>query len=221
MGLTVKRTKAFMHNFLTFDECPRVEIEGVRHYQTPVGTFKSVTTILGEKLDKTGLINWRNRVGEEEANKISTQAARRGTSIHSLAESYLMNDPNWSRGAMPFNIATFSSIKPILDMNIGSIYGIEVPLYSHRLKAAGTGDLLAGWIGINSIIDFKTSKRVKKEDDIESYFLQTTAYSIMAEEITGLKFPQIVIIMAIDHEDPKIFVKNRDEYIDRVMDIFK
>jgi len=220
MDFRVNRTKKFMHNFLHFAECPRIEIDGMRHYQTPVGNFKSVTTILGEKLDKSGLVAWKNRVGEEEANKISTQAARRGTTIHTLVESYLMNDQDWKKGAMPFNIQTFNSIKPILDLNIGSIYGIEIPLYSARLKAAGTCDLLAGYNGINSVIDFKTSRREKKEEHILSYFLQATSYSMMAEEITGLKFPQIVIAIAVDHEDAQIFIKDRDQYVERVEQLF-
>lgn len=217
---TVKRTKKFVHNFIHVEESPRVEIDGIRHYQTPAGTFKSVTTILGEKLDKSGLLAWKERVGEEEAAKVSTQAARRGTAIHNLAEAYLMNDENWKKGAMPVNLDTFSRIRPILDLNVGSIYGIEIPLYSWRLKAAGTCDLLAGFRGINSIIDFKTSKRIKKEEDIEGYFLQATAYSMMAEELTDLKFPQIVIIMSVDNEESLVFVKQRDDYVDRVLEVF-
>ena len=217
---TVKRTKKFVHNFIHVEQSPRVEIDGIRHYQTPAGTFKSVTTILGEKLDKSGLLAWKERVGEEEAAKVSTQAARRGTAIHNLAEAYLMNDENWKKGAMPVNLDTFSRIRPILDLNIGSIYGIEIPLYSGRLKAAGTCDLLAGFHGINSIIDFKTSKRIKKEEDIEGYFIQAACYSIMAEELTDLKFPQIVIIMSVDNEESLVFIKQRDDYVDRVLEVF-
>ena len=210
----------FSHNLLEFTPCPRVTIDGTRYYDTPVGLFKSVTTILGERLDKSGLEAWRARVGEEQAQRVSTQASRRGTAIHSLAESYLMNDPDWNRGAMPFNLYTFSSIKPILDENIGSVYGVEIPLYSAELRAAGTCDLLAGYAGINSVVDFKTSKRVKREEDIEGYFIQATAYSVMAEELTGLSFPQIVIIMSVDHDNPLVFVKRRDDYIERTREVF-
>jgi genome maintenance exonuclease 1 len=217
----VKRDREFFHSFIDVPAIERVEIDGVRHYRTPDGDFKSVTTILGEKLDKSSLEIWRARVGEEEANKISTQAATRGTAIHALAESYLLNKPDWRRGAMPVNLDTFSRIRPILDRNVGSVYGIEVPLYSAALKAAGTGDLLAGYDGINSIIDFKTSRRVKEESYIKGYFLQATCYSLMAEELTGLKFPQIVIIIAVDHEEPQVFIKKRDEYVDEVMRIFQ
>ena len=217
---TVTRTKKFVHNFIHVEQSPRVEIDSIRHYQTPAGTFKSVTTILGEKLDKSGLLAWKERVGEEEAARVSTQASRRGTAVHNLAEAYLMNEPNWKKGAMPVNLDTFSRIRPILDLNVGSIYGIEIPLYSARLKTAGTCDLLAGFRGINSVIDFKTSKRVKKEEDIEGYFVQACCYSLMAEELTELKFPQIVIIMSVDNEESLVFIKDRDQYVDRVLEIF-
>lgn len=216
----MKRTREFVHNLMHVQQSPRIEIDGIRHYQTPVGTFKSVTTILGEKLDKSGLLAWKERVGEEEAAKVSGIASRRGTAIHNLAESYLMNDPNWKKGAMPVNLDTFSRIRPILDANVGSVYGIEIPLYSAKLKAAGTCDLLAGFQGVNSVIDFKTSKRVKKEEDIEGYFLQATVYSIMAEELTNLKFPQIVIIMSVDDDESLVFVKDRNQYVDRVLEVF-
>lgn len=220
MTFSVKRTKKFVHNFIHIEQSPRIDIDGIRHYQTPVGTFKSVTTILGEKLDKSGLLAWKKRVGEEEAARISTQASRRGTAIHNLAEAYLMNDENWKKGAMPVNLDTFSRIRPILDLNVGSVYGIEIPLYSARLKTAGTCDLLAGYCGINSVVDFKTSKRIKKEEDIEGYFLQAAAYSWCAQELTELKFPQIVIIMPVDDDDSLVFVKNAEDYYERMFEIF-
>ena len=212
--------KEFFHNPINLPDLETVSIDGKRHYITPGGTFPSVTTVLGEKLSKDGLQAWRNRVGEEEANKISNQAAVRGTAIHALAEAYLMNDKNWKRGAMPTNIDTFSRIRPHLDQHVGTIYGAEVPLWSEKLKTAGRTDLLAGWRGINSIIDFKTSRRIKTEDHIESYFLQATCYSMMAEERTGMNIPQIVIIIAVDHEETQVFVKQRDKYVQRVLGIF-
>jgi hypothetical protein len=100
------------------------------------------------------------------------------------------------------------------------VYGNEVPLWSAKLKTAGRSDLLAGWNGINSIIDFKTARKKKSEEMILGYFIQATCYSIMAEELTGMKFPQIVIVMAVDHEDPQLFVKDRKDYEDLVYKIF-
>jgi len=217
---TTKRTKDFLHNFVDLPDLETVSVDGKRHYVTPEGTFPSVTTVLSEKLSKDGLEAWRLRVGEEEARKISTQAANRGTAIHALAESYLLNNKDWKKGAMPANLDTFSRIKPHLDLNVGTIYGVEVPLWSSKLKTAGRTDLIAGWKGINSIIDFKTSRKLKAENQIEGYFIQATCYSLMAEERTSLKVPQIVIIVAVDHEDTQVFVKNRDDYVERTLSIY-
>ena len=214
-----KRSREFLHSFVSLPDLETTSINGKRHYITPVGNFPSVTTVIGERLPKDGLNEWRERVGEEEANKIMNQAAHRGTAIHSICENYLMNVEH-RKGVMPFDLDTFSRIRPHLDRNVGSIYGIEVPLWSTRLKTAGRADLLAGWAGINSIIDFKTSRRVKTEDHIEGYFLQATCYSMMAEELTGLKFPQIVVIIAVDHEPTQLFIKDRNLHVNRVLEIF-
>lgn len=214
-----KSTREFLHSFVGLPDLETTTIDGKRHYITPAGVFPSVTTVLSQKLDNSSLDAWKQRVGEEEAKKISTQAARRGTAIHFICENYLLNK-DYKRGVMPFNLDTFLRIKPHLDRNIGSIYGIEVPLWSAQLKTAGRCDLLAGWNGINSVIDFKTSKRPKDESKILSYFLQATCYSLMAEELTGLRIPQIAIVIAVDHEDTQIFVKDRDPFVVTVRQLF-
>ena len=218
--ITTSRHKGFLHNPVYLPDLETEYVDGKRYYKTPAGAFPSVTTVLGQKLKNPGLEAWKARVGEEEAKRVSTQAAGRGSAVHLLCEKYISNDPDYKRGAMPFNLVTFSSIKKHLDLCIGTIYGIEVPLWSENLKTAGRCDLLAGWHGVNSVIDFKTSKRKKEEEDIESYFLQATCYSLMAEERTTLKFPQIVVIIAVDHEDAMVFVKSRDQYVDRVLEVF-
>ena len=216
--------KIFEHSFFPKFELERVNIDGVRHYATPDGKkYKSVTTILGEKTDKTALLEWRKRVGEEEANKISTQAANRGTAIHNIAEHYLLNQESYPKGVMPTNIDTFKKLRPLIDENISKIYGIEYYLYSHELKTAGATDCIADWNGIPSVIDFKTSRKLKKEEWIENYFLQATCYAMMAEELLHewqFKVPQIVIMIAVDHEEPQVFVRDKQHYIERVKQIF-
>jgi genome maintenance exonuclease 1 len=210
----------FEHNLLTFPKLTRVDGPNGRFYRTPDGDFSSVTSILGERLDHPAIDAWKQRVGPEEANRVSQQASRRGTAIHNLAEQYLLNNKDYAKGAMPINVQTFNSIRSILDTNIGTIYGIEALLYSRLLQAAGTADLLAQYNGINSIIDFKTSKRIKTEDQIESYFIQTAAYSLMAAEHSNYNFPQIVILMMVDNEDPLIFIKRARDYFPRVKEVF-
>jgi hypothetical protein len=218
--ITTNRHKGFLHNPVYLPDLETEYVDGKRYYKTPAGNLPSVTTVLGQKLKNPGLEAWKARVGEEEVKRVSTQAAGRGSAVHLLCEKYLSNDPDYKRGAMPFNLVTFSSIKKHLDLCIGTVYGLEVPLWSKRLGTAGRTDLLAGWLGVNSVIDFKTSKRKKEEEDIQSYFLQATVYSMMAEELTEHKFPQIVVIIAVDHEDAQIFVKNRDQYVDKVLEVF-
>jgi genome maintenance exonuclease 1 len=215
------RRKIFNHVFFPNQTLERVVIDGKRHYVTPTGEkYKSVTTILGEKLDKTALLEWRKKVGEDMANQISQQAANRGTAIHSICENYLLNEESYPAGSMPANIDTFKKLRPLLDKHVGKIYGIEYFLYSHELKTAGATDCIAEWDGVPSIIDFKTSRKLKKEEWIESYLLQATAYSMMCEERNNIEIPQIVILIAVDHEEPQVFVKPNSIYRKRVSEIF-
>jgi genome maintenance exonuclease 1 len=213
--------KIFEHEFYTPYKLERVVIDGKRHYLTPDGNkYKSVTTILDQKTDKTALLEWRKKVGEDEANRISTQAANRGTAIHSICEHYLLNNDSFPKGSMPANVDTFRQLRPILDERIGKIYGLEYYLYSHTLKTAGATDCIGEFDGINSIIDFKTSRKPKKEEWIENYFLQATCYAMMAEERLPLVIPQIAILIAVDHEEPQVFVKSKSEFENKVRELF-
>lgn len=213
--------KTFKHNLVPEVDITTETIDGKRYYVLPSGEkFRSVTTVLDGALDKTALMEWKKRVGHEEAQKITTQAARRGTAVHSIAERYVLNEENYLRGAMPSGIDAFKGIQALLDKHVDNILGIELPLYSVALRTAGRCDLIAEFNGIPSVIDFKTSRREKKEEWIESYFLQTTCYSMMFEWIYKIKIPQIAILIAVDHEEPQLFVKDRGEYVNRVLEIF-
>jgi hypothetical protein len=218
----LSRKKIFEHELIQLEPLERVEVNGKRHYVLPNGELAiSVTAGIDAASDKTHLMEWRKRVGEAEAQKISTKAANRGTALHSICENYLLNKEEYPENSMPANIQSFKEIRPYLDNHIGKIYGIEARLYSTELKAAGTADCIAEWDGIPSIIDFKTSTKLKKEEWIQGYFLQSTTYSMMVEELTDIKVPQIVIIIAVDGEDPQIFIKDKQQYVERVKEIFK
>ena len=212
--------RVFEHEPLSAMSVTRVTLHDKRYYECPTGTYQSVTTIIGDHMGKEHLDAWRARVGEDKASKITTQAANRGTAVHELCENYLSNHEDFARRAMPSNILTFNSIRPILDQHIGKIYGIEHMMYSPTLKAAGTTDLIAEYDGVNSIIDFKTSLKPKREEWITNYFLQSTVYAMMVEEMYGISVPQFVIIIAVDHEEPQVFVKQKEQYVDTVKDIF-
>ena len=214
--------KIFNHNFVTPINLSQQMIDGVRYYALPSGEkFKSVTTILSEKTDKTALYEWRARVGKEEATKITVQAGRRGTSVHSIAERYVLNEDNFYKKEMPSNVDMFNQIKPKIDKHINNIYGVELPLFSKTLKAAGKTDLIAKYDGVPSVIDFKTSRKLKKTDWIQNYFLQATVYSMMFESLYKIQIPQIVILIAVDHEkEPQEFKLNRGDFVNKVLEIF-
>lgn len=214
--------KTFNHNLVTPINLKQQMINGVRYYALPSGEkFKSVTTILSEKTDKKALHEWRTRVGKEEATRITVQANRRGTSVHSIAERYVLNEDNFYRKEMPSNIDMFNQLKPKIDKHIDNIYGVELPLFSKTLKAAGKTDLIAEYDGIPSVIDFKTSRKIKKPEWIQNYFIQATTYSMMFESLYKIKIPQIVILIAVDHEkEPQIFKLNRGDYVNKVLEIF-
>ena len=183
-----------------------------RTYSTPDGkSYPSVTTVLSI-LNEHIIQAWRDRVGEEEANRISGKASNRGTRVHSIVEKYLNNEDTTK--ALPHIRQSLENLKPVLDNHIGTIFGLEVPLYSNHLGVAGRCDCIAQYNGVPSIIDFKTSRYIKKKEKISNYFAQGAAYSIMWEERTGMVVPNIVIIMDVDHEKPSVFVEHRDNWTD-------
>lgn len=203
-----KTTKTFIHHDL-----PKLYREtnpdGTRLYKTPSGvSYPSVTTITGLHT-KQAIYEWRKRVGEEEANRVSSRASSRGTRIHQLCEDYLrgeLNEPDI------FHKEMFDSIRPILD-RIDNIHCLEDQLYSDYLQVAGTVDCIAEYEGTLSIIDFKTSSRLKSRDDIQNYFMQTAAYAVAFEELSHIPVSRLVIIMAVEDENPLIFKEKRDDWI--------
>lgn len=182
-----------------------------RHYITPVGKFPSITSVLGS-FPNEGLMKWRKRVGEEEANKVSRIASNRGTKMHSLCEKYLLNEEVNNKSTTPDAFQSFISIRPFLN-KINNIHFLECPLYSQRLKVAGRSDCIAEYDEKLSLIDFKTSKREKSEEYIEDYFLQGCFYSLCYGELTGISVKNIVIIIAVDDGDSQVFIKNTKDYV--------
>lgn len=189
-----------------------------RRYTTPEGNvYPSVTTVLS-KLGKASIDAWRKRIGEEAADKISTQASIRGEAVHELCENYLNNDPDFKKGHMPANIQSFLQLKPILDEHVNNIHYLEAPLYSDYLKVAGRVDCVAEYDGELAIIDFKTSKKPKKESWIENYFMQESAYAVMYEERTEIPIVKLVTIIAVDGSETQVFVQNRDTHIKKFIE---
>ena len=189
------------------------DTESGRVYHTPEGVdLPSITTVLSI-LSRAGIAAWRKRVGEEEANRISTQASRRGTAVHEIIEKYIDNKEDYKDGYTPDVIQSFIDIKSILDDRIGRVYAQEAPLYSNHLGVAGRVDCVAEFDGKLSIIDFKTSRKKKYPSMIKNYFMQESAYAIMWEERTGQPITQLVTIIAVDNEDPQVFIEHRDNWV--------
>ena len=190
--------------------------DGSRKYTTPEGkVYPSVTTILSHSTDKSLLVKWRKKVGEEEANKIVKKSSGRGTKLHSVCEKYLLNELNDMkiRMMMPDIKDFFLQVRPHIDKNVGNVYGLEQALYSDRLRMAGRTDCIAEWDGKLSIVDYKNSIKEKKEDWIQNYFIQCTAYAEMFEDRTGLPIEQIVVAIANEEGTPQIFIREKSQYV--------
>jgi genome maintenance exonuclease 1 len=137
-------------------------------------------------------------------------AAKRGTAVHNLVENYLNNEELSKQDVLP--LALFTLLKPSLD-NINSIRIQEGSLYSNKWKIAGRVDCIAEYDGVLSVIDFKTSRQEKKEEWVENYFIQGTAYCEMYEERFGTPINQIVILIVTEDGAVQIFKKDKSSYL--------
>ena len=180
-------------------------------------SYPSVTTVIGEKKKKS-IMEWRRKVGEDEANAISKRATTRGNKCHKLAEDYLSNKPLDRYRDDVLSLGLFHQIRPYID-KINNIHALEESLYSHTLKLAGRVDCIAEYDNELAIIDFKTSTKFKREEWVQDYFSQETAYAIMFQELTGVKVKQLVTIIAVETGTPQIFV-NKDilTYVPKLKD---
>jgi CRISPR/Cas system-associated exonuclease Cas4 (RecB family) len=202
-----------------FNYCPPKQLEdlksetfpdGKRYYTLPDGSrLPSVTTVIGAQ-KKHIFAAWRNKVGEDVANAITKKATSRGTNVHTLCEKYLNNEELGD--IMPDAHEMFLSIKPELN-RINNIHYQEQALWSKQLNMAGRVDCIAEFDGVLSVIDFKTSKKIKSHEDIEDYFWQTTAYALMYEELIGESINDIVIIMAVQDNNPIVFKQKTEDHI--------
>ena len=206
--------KTFTHAPIPDEQIPEVFTETInrkRFYVTPDGNkYPSITTVLGGRA-KEGIMAWRKRVGEDVANNIMRTAAKRGTAVHELCENYLNNEELGNQEVLP--LAMFTLLKPELD-NINNIVMQEGGLYSDRWGIAGRVDCIADYDGKLTVIDFKTSTKEKKEEWIENYFIQCTAYCEMFEERYGRAIDQIAVLIVCEDGGVQTFVKDKKDYID-------
>jgi len=191
-------------------------IDGRRHYITPDGNmYPSITTVLSADPEKKKSLQvWRDKVGEERANRICQRAAKRGTAMHLICERYIDEEEDYTREAMPDAISMFRSIKPFIDETEKVILQ-EAQLFSDKLKTAGRCDLLGVWRDKVTVVDFKQSNKPKKREWIDNYFMQSSFYSYAFYEMTGIPVTQIAIMVAVENARPQLFVEKPRDWIEQ------
>ena len=186
-----------------YHELSRTSEEGKRLYSTPDGSkVPSVTTILDRtkpEEKKQALNEWRKRVGVENAQKITTEAANRGTRMHTYLEDYIKQGQLKERGSNPFGWASHAMAQTVIEdglKNVNEIWGVEIPLYFPKLYA-GTTDGCGLHLNEESILDYKQTNKPKREEWIEDYYLQLVAYALAHNEVYGTNIRKGVVLMCV------------------------
>lgn len=203
-------------------ELEAIMVDGRRLYPTPSGgKYPSITTVLGvcpKKRKK--LAEWREREGHENAQRKSVRAATRGTDFHKMVEDLLnncYNEENFKGKYLP--LMMFRNATPTLN-RITKVYLQEAALYSDHLEVAGRVDCIGEFDGIPSIIDFKTSEKEKREEWMEDYYVQETAYGCMFYELYNTRIKQLVTIVACEDGTTQVVIKKpKKEYLDRLIEL--
>jgi len=206
--------RRFIHKNIELPKLDRETIDGVRYYKVPdddqLLKLVSITSVTSH-FNREIFDNWRKKIGEDEAQKITKAATSRGTDLHSLVENYLDNKD--LPPVAPMADFLFKIAKTELN-NISNIHTLEGSLYSKQLGIAGTVDCIAEYNGELSIIDFKTSKKPKPREWIEHYFVQCMAYGCMLYELTGIAVKKLVIIMACENGECVVYEEyDKSKYI--------
>ena len=204
----------FNHVDIDLPKLERETIDGVRYYKVPTDEellrLVSITSVTSH-FNKEIFINWRKKVGNEEADRITKAATGRGTDMHTLTEHFLKNE-NLPK-VRPISDFLFKISKEKLK-NINNLYSLEGSLYSKELAIAGTVDCIAEYNGELAIIDFKTYKKLKPREWIEHYFVQCMAYGCMLYELTGISVKKLVIIMACENGECVVYEeRDKSKYI--------
>lgn len=187
-------------------------------YQTKFDKiYPSISTILSATAPehkKNGLQLWKEN--EPAHEYITKQAQDIGTQSHKIIEDYLCHNLSLE-GFDLLPVAHFNNLKPFLE-NISDITCIEQRMYSDKLQVAGTSDLIAEYNGELSIIDYKTKRKPQIDEYMYEYYLQTTCYAHMFEEVTGHKINQVVVLVSSEKNTRQEFIKSCDDYVDPMME---
>ena len=204
----------FNHIPINFTQSQLIEKDDGHYYQTPSGAiYPSITTMLHKTMSEEkqkSLENWRAQ--EIAADYITQEAAIIGSETHKLIENYLNSQENNEKPRL-FSEAHFNNLLPFVN-KINDIHGIELRLYSDKMKLAGTSDCIAKYDGKLSIIDYKTKRSDQREEWLTDHFIQATSYSLMFEELTGIEVDQIVILVSSEKNTRMEFIQNPADYLD-------
>ena len=208
-----------------YQSIPRVTIDGKRYYATPDGkNLPSVTTILDKtKPEEKKLIleQWRRRVGHEKAQQITTEAANRGTRMHTYLEEYVKTGVIKERSTNPFSWASHAMANVVVEQglqHVNEFWGIEVPLYFPGVYA-GTTDGAGLHIGQESILDYKQTNKPKKREWIDDYFMQLCAYAEAHNELHGTNICKGVVLMCVKPDlDDQFNIINPPKYQEFILE---
>ena len=186
-----------------YHELSRTSDEGRRLYSTPDGSkVPSVTTILDRtkpEESRAALAQWRKNVGAVKAQQITTEAANRGTKMHTFLEHYVKTGEMLDRGKLPFFYSSHAMAQTVIEdglKNVDEFWGVEIPLYFPKLYA-GTTDCCGIHAGDESILDFKQTNKPKRQEWITDYYLQLTAYALAHNEVYGTNIRKGVVLMCV------------------------
>jgi len=194
-------------------ELKKRETPGCRLYELPSGQWVPSITSVTSFYNRQIFIDWRKRVGIEEANRITKKATTRGTDFHEAAQAYLENRDLVWEDYLPATKFMFHHAAPYLD-KINNIHAIERTLYSEYLGLAGRVDCIAEYEGELAVIDFKTSTKIKPEKWMENYFVQEMFYAAAYFELTGIPVTKLITIMVTPGGEVEVFDKrNKGDYI--------
>jgi len=215
--MILKNNKTYSHA-----ECPplpaltQTTINGKRHYLTPDGAFISITSLLSSQVPDS-IISWRESIGNDVADYVMRTASRRGTRVHKLVELALSNKPLGDitdYGVLP--VALFDMMQPALD-KIDQIRALEQPLYSAELGIAGTADTVCSYDGVPSVVDYKTSSKIR--EDVERHMIQGAFYASAWTWQTKMPIDQIVIIMAAEDGRMQVFKDKPSAHLDKLREL--
>ena len=200
-----------------------------RVYLTPDGEkLPSVTTFLSSTKDMTHLFEWKNRVGEENARRITTEAAGIGTAMHANLERFLCGMER-QPGNNVVHVQANKMAEVIIQnglKNVDEVWAMEQSLYFPGLYS-GTTDLCGVFNGKPAIMDHKQTNKPKKEEWVEDYKLQLVAYALAHNEVYGTDIKTGVVFMCsrdLQYQQFEVteetFPKYRDMWLDKVEEYY-